>query len=70
MSCTELFAAICFIDMSIIKKLPCVYTRSYIQYTIPLGTSKKARPIKAGSHNLHYHTNDLNTEKNPSPAVT
>ena len=23
--------------------------------------AKKARPLKAGSHNLHYHINDLNT---------
>ena len=26
-------------------------------------------PVKAGSYNLHYHINDLNTEINPSPAV-
>ena len=34
------------------------------------GPAKEARPIKAGSHYLHYHLNNLNTEKNPSPAVT
>ena len=33
-------------------------------------SAKKAWPVKAWSHNLHYHINDLNTEKNPSPAVT
>ena len=27
------------------------------------GPAKKARPIKAGSHNLHYHINKLNTKK-------
>ena len=32
--------------------------------------SKNTRVIKAGSHNLHYHINDLNTGKKPSPAVT
>ena len=34
------------------------------------GAVKKASPVKAGSHNLDYHINDLNAEKNPSPAVT
>ena len=29
-----------------------------------------ARPVKAGSHNLHYHTNDLNTEKIPAQVCT
>ena len=24
------------------------------------GPAKKARPVKAGSHNLHYHINNLN----------
>ena len=43
-----------------------VFYLSFIQYTIPLGTSaaktstKKARSVKAGSHNLHYDINDLN----------
>ena len=37
-------------------------------YTIPLGTCKKARPVNAGSHYLHYILNDLNAEKNPSPS--
>ena len=32
-------------------------------YTIPLGPAEKARPVKAGSHNLYYHLNDLNAEK-------
>ena len=34
------------------------------------GLAKKARPIKAGSHNLYYQLNDLNAEKIPAgPAV-
>ena len=27
---------------------------------------KKARPVKVGSHYLHYHLNDLNAEKSYS----
>ena len=27
---------------------------------------KKARPVKAGSHNLHNHLNQMNTEKIPA----
>ena len=30
------------------------------------GPAKKARPIKAGSHDLYYHINDLNAEKIPA----
>ena len=34
-----------------------------------LGTTK-ARSYGAGSYYLHNYSNDLNAEKNPSPAVT
>ena len=27
------------------------------------GAAKKTKPVKAESHNLHHHINDLNTEK-------
>ena len=34
------------------------------------GHVKKTRPVKAGSHYLHYQLNNLGTETNPSQVVT
>ena len=39
-------------------------TLRYIHY--PIRDLLKATPVKAGSHNLRYHINDLHTEKNPA----
>ena len=36
------------------------------QHTSHYGPAKKASPVKAGSHNLHYHINNLSTEKMPA----
>ena len=38
------------------------YTISLVQYTILLG----ARPVKAGSYNVHYHINDFSKHKEKS----
>ena len=44
---------------------------SFLSSTLPHeGPAKKARPIKAESHNLYYHMNDLITEKNLNPVMT
>ena len=37
-----------------------------VHYPTRTWAAKKAKPVKAGSHYLHYHLNDLNTEKIPA----
>ena len=43
------------------------FLSSTLSHKVP---AKKASPIKAGSHNLYYHMNDLIAEKNPNPVMT
>ena len=40
--------------------------KPYLSTLSNQGPAKNATPVKAGSHDVHYHINDLNTEKIPA----
>ena len=64
----EIFFCILYLKISDFSWLKILFP---VHYPTKLGPAKKAKPVKAGSHNLHYHIAKwLECRKNLSSAVT